>query len=327
MVQPTVLPESRRYDVRAAVGLLADRPVLALSGAGMSTDSGIPDYRGPGAPVRTPMTYAEFVSGPAAQRRYWARSHVGWSRMGTATPNVGHRTLARLEREGRVGMLITQNVDGLHEAAGSRRMCALHGRVADVVCLGCRVRTSRSALARRLDELNPDWLARHRDVADRPDGDVALDETEDFVVPPCDRCGGVLKPDVVFFGENVPKPRVQRCYDAVERLAGAGGALLVLGSSLTVMSGFRFVRHAARLDVPVVIVNRGATRADDLATAKLEVGTSEVLALVAGPEPAASGDVAAQREQQPEPAEEHRVAQQHQTAGPPVEVVEELPAG
>jgi NAD-dependent SIR2 family protein deacetylase len=223
-------------------------------------------------------------------------------------------------------MLITQNVDGLHEAAGSRRLCALHGRVADVVCLGCRVRTSRASLAHRLDELNPGWLARHRDVADRPDGDVALDETDEFVVPGCDRCGGVLKPDVVFFGENVPKPRVQRCYDAVDRLAVAGGALLVLGSSLTVMSGFRFVRHAAKHDVPVVIVNRGTTRADDLATAKLDVGTSEFLAVVAGPEPASSGDVAAQGQRETEPAQEDRVAQQDKPAGPPVQVVEELTA-
>lgn len=324
MVQPTASTPSLRYAVAAAVDALADRPVLALSGAGMSTDSGIPDYRGPGAPTRTPMTYGEFVSGPVAQRRYWARSHVGWSRMGTAAPNAGHRALARMEAEGRVGMLITQNVDGLHEAAGSRRLCALHGRVADVVCLGCRARTSRTTLARRLDELNPGWVTRHRDVADRPDGDVALEETADFRVPPCDRCGGVLKPDVVFFGENVPKARVQRCYDAVEGLAGAGGALLVLGSSLTVMSGLRFVRRAAKLDVPVFIVNRGTTRADDLATAKLEVGTSEFLSVLAGDEP--SGDVAAQREQQAEPAQERRVAQEHQAAGPPVEVVEELTA-
>ena len=281
VVQPTVSPAAR-HTPAVALHVLADRPVLALSGAGMSTDSGIPDYRGPGAPVRTPMTFAEFVSGPEAQRRYWARSHVGWSRMGSAAPNAGHRALARLEAAGRVGMLITQNVDGLHEAAGSRRLCALHGRVADVVCLGCRTRTRRAALAARLDALNPGWLVRHRDAADRPDGDVAVEETDDFVVPPCDHCGGVLKPDVVFFGENVPKPRVQRCYAAVETLAGVGGALLVLGSSLTVMSGFRFVRHAAKLDVPVVIVNRGSTRADDLATVKLEAGTSEFLVALEG---------------------------------------------
>jgi NAD-dependent SIR2 family protein deacetylase len=325
VVQPTASTPALRYAVAAAVDALADRPVLALSGAGMSTDSGIPDYRGPGAPTRTPMTYGEFVSSPGAQRRYWARSHIGWSRMGTAAPNAGHRALARMEAAGRVGMLITQNVDGLHEAAGSRRLCALHGRVADVVCLGCRVRTSRVALARRLDELNPGWATRHRHVTDRPDGDVALEETDDFRVPPCEACGGVLKPDVVFFGENVPKARVQRCYDAVERLAGAGGALLVLGSSLTVMSGFRFVRHAAKLDAPVVIVNRGTTRADDLATAKLDVGTSEFLAVLAGDEP--SGDVATQGEQQAEAAQERRVAQEHQAARPPVEVVEELTTG
>jgi NAD-dependent SIR2 family protein deacetylase len=323
VVQPTASPGTLPYAAAAAVDVLADRPLLALSGAGMSTDSGIPDYRGPGAPNRTPMTFGEFVSGPEAQRRYWARSHVGWSRMGTAAPNAGHRALARMEADGQVGMLITQNVDGLHEAAGSRRLCALHGRVADVVCLGCRARTRRATLAGRLDALNPGWLDRHRGAADRPDGDVALDETEGFVVPACADCGGVLKPDVVFFGENVPKPRVQRCYDAVEALAGLGGALLVLGSSLTVMSGFRFVRHAAKLDVPVVIVNRGATRADALATVKLETGTSEFLQALAGP----SGDVAAQGQQDAEPAEQRRVAQQHQATRPPVEVVQEPAAG
>ncbi len=331
MVQPTsprptpTGDVAAAYDVHRALATLADRPVLALSGAGMSTDSGIPDYRGPGAPVRAPMTYAEFVSGPQARQRYWARSHVGWSRMRAALPNPGHRALARLEAEGRVGMLITQNVDGLHEAAGSRRVCALHGRIADVRCLGCGTKSRRGALGERMERLNPGWAERHRDVADRPDGDVALEETADFVVPDCERCGGVLKPDVVFFGENVPKPRVERCYAAVERLAELGGALLVLGSSLTVMSGFRFVRHAAKLDVPVVIVNRGATRADDLATVKLDVGTTQLLGLLSG-EPVGetgSGHVAAHGQQHPQTAEQHGVADQDQTAGPPVEVVQE----
>ena len=183
---------------------------------------------------------------------------------------------------GRSALTITQNVDGLHEAAGSRQLCALHGRVADVICLGCRSVTSRAALAQRLDELNPGWLEAHADVASRPDGDVDLDDTAGFVVPPCDGCGGVLKPDVVFFGENVPKPRVERCYAAVEALADCDGALLVLGSSLTVMSGFRFVRTAAKLGVPVVIVNRGTTRADDLATVKLHAGTSEFATALVG---------------------------------------------
>jgi NAD-dependent SIR2 family protein deacetylase len=262
--------------VAAAMDLLDGRPVLALTGAGMSTDSGIPDYRGPHAPARTPMTYQEFVSGPAAQQRYWARAHLGWSRMSRALPNQGHRALAALETGGRVRMVITQNVDGLHEAAGSRNLCALHGRLADVVCLGCRGRTSRAAVAGWMTELNPGWLDRHRDAAVRPDGDVELGDTTDFAVPAC-RCGGVLKPDVVFFGENVPKERVLRCYAAVEELLPADGALLVLGSSLTVMSGFRFVRHAAKLGIPVVIVTRGHTRADDLASYKLHHGTTEFL--------------------------------------------------
>jgi NAD-dependent SIR2 family protein deacetylase len=268
-------------EVTALTRWLAQRPFLALTGAGVSTDSGIPDYRGPGSSGRTPMTYGDFVSGPAAQQRYWARSHLGWSRMGTAVPNDGHRALAQLERDGRVSLLITQNVDGLHEAAGSRALCALHGRIADVVCLGCRARSSRAALHERLTALNPGWEARHGEVEARPDGDVELADTSDFVVPGCVACGGVLKPDVVFFGENVPKPRVERCYAAVDALDPDRDALLVLGSSLTVMSGFRFVRHATRRGVPVVIVNRGSTRADDLPVTRVDHGTTEFLTALA----------------------------------------------
>ena len=268
------------YDV-AAVDLLRERSFVALSGAGISTDSGIPDYRGPNAPARMPMTYQEFVSGPSAQQTYWARSHVGWSRMRRATPNPGHDAVARLEADGLCRMLITQNVDGLHEAAGSRRLCALHGRIADVVCLSGRSRTSRSALQSRLSDLNPTWAADHADAVVRPDGDVELTGTTGFVVPGCDSCGGVLKPDVVFFGENVPKERVARCYAAVEAAAAAGAALLVLGSSLTVMSGLRFVRRAAKLGMPVVIVNRGATRGDPLASYKIDAGTSDFLRALA----------------------------------------------
>jgi NAD-dependent SIR2 family protein deacetylase len=269
-------------DLRPVLDLLAARPFVALTGAGMSTDSGIPDYRGPGSPARMPMTYTEFVSGPAAQQRYWARSHLGWSRMRRAVPNDGHRALAGLEAAGRVRLLVTQNVDGLHEAAGSRSVCALHGRIADVVCLGCRERTSRAWLHARLSQLNPGWLDRHCDVEVRPDGDVELSDTSGFRVPGCESCGGVLKPDVVFFGENVPKSRVERCYAAVDALAADSEVLLVLGSSLTVMSGFRFVRRAAKLGVPVVVVNRGATRADDLPVAKLHHGTTEFLRALAG---------------------------------------------
>jgi len=257
---------------------------VVLTGAGCSTDSGIPDYRGPGSryagqqPLRAAsppgvMTYQEFVSGPAARQRYWARSHLGWSRMKGAEPNAGHLALARIDPD----LLITQNVDGLHERAGSRRIVALHGRIADVVCLDCRAVTPRSRLHERLDALNPGYADVRGDLEVRPDGDVVLEETDDFVVADCECCGGRLKPDVVYFGENVPLARVERCNAAVDALADRDGALLVAGSSLAVMSGCRFARRAAKAGIPVVIVNRGATRADDLAAYRLDSGTSEFL--------------------------------------------------
>ncbi len=258
--------------VSTVVERLRDSGFLALTGAGMSTDSGIPDYRGPGSVSRTPMTFQEFRSGPVAQRHYWARSYLGWTRMHQADPNDGHHALAGLEAEGVCRAVITQNVDGLHERAGTRQVVALHGRIADVVCLGCGAHLSRRAYQRELADANPGWADEHRDIETRPDGDVALDETEGFRVVPCAACGGPLKPDVVFFGESVPPARVQRCYDLVD----AAPALLVLGSSLTVMSGLRFVRHAAKRNIPVVIVNRGVTRGDDLATT-LHEGTTEFL--------------------------------------------------
>jgi NAD-dependent SIR2 family protein deacetylase len=258
------------YDVLA--GRLA-----VLTGAGISTDSGIPDYRGPrpvGAPpTRMPMTYQEFVACRENQQRYWARAHVGWSRMGSAQPNAGHHALARLEALGRVELLVTQNVDGLHERAGSQELVALHGRIAEVICLDCRSVSGRAAVQARMAALNPGWAARHADAAVRPDGDVELEATHGFVVPTCERCDGRLKPHVVFFGENVPKDRVLRATEAVDR----ADALLVVGSSLTVMSGFRFVRQAARAGKPVVIVNRGTTRGDELASYKLETGCTEFL--------------------------------------------------
>jgi NAD-dependent SIR2 family protein deacetylase len=284
-----VAPLPPSYGAETALALLRDRPFLTLSGAGLSTDSGIPDYRGPGSPARTPMTYQEFVSGPEARQRYWARSHVGWSRMSRAVPNPGHLALARLEAAGRQRMLITQNVDGLHEAAGSRRMCALHGRIAEVVCLSCGQLSSRESLHERLADLNPGFADAHRDAVTRPDGDVELASTDGFLVPGCVFCGGVLKPHVVFFGENVPKLRVLDCYQAVESVAAEDGALLVVGSSLTVMSGLRFVRHAAKLGMPVVIVNRGRTRGDELATHKLDVGTTPFLTDLSGADPALAG--------------------------------------
>jgi NAD-dependent SIR2 family protein deacetylase len=269
--------------VRAAIRTLADRPLVALTGAGLSTDSGIPDYRGPDSPRATPMTFDQFRSGEPARRRYWARSHVGWARMRAARPNAGHRALAGLEAAGPLRGLITQNVDGLHRAAGSRELVDLHGRLADVVCLDCRRVSPRTELQHRLAELNPGFVDRYSDhVSIAPDGDARIDPMHDFRLAACAGCGGVLKPDVVFFGENVPPARVARCYALVEALAGPGpsgrpGALLVAGSSLTVQSGLRFVRRAHRHGIPVVIVNRGRTRGDEFATVTVDAGCSEVL--------------------------------------------------
>jgi NAD-dependent SIR2 family protein deacetylase len=261
-----------------ALGVLARRPLVALTGAGMSTDSGIPDYRGPGSPRRTPMTYQEFLSGEAAQRRYWARSHVGWARMAHATPNAGHLALAALERCGALHGLITQNVDGLHAAAGNRAVIDLHGRIADVVCVECGRRTSRAALQERLAALNPGFVeAAGHAVEAAPDGDAELAAVDGFRPARCTGCGGVLKPDVVFFGENVPRERVADAYAMVD----AAAALLVAGSSLTVMSGLRFVRHAHKAGIPVVIVNRGATRGDELADVRVDAGCSEALEVLA----------------------------------------------
>jgi NAD-dependent SIR2 family protein deacetylase len=255
-----------------AIDVLSGRRILVLTGAGISTDSGIPDYRGPDSPPRTPMTYAEFRSGPPARRRYWARSHVGWQALGRARPNAGHRALAALEAAGRTCGLITQNVDGLHTAAGSRGVVELHGRIADVRCLGCGEVSGRRELHERLDALNPRFgLSLNARIA--PDGDATVDAVDTFTVADCLTCGGLLKPDVVFFGENVPKARVQRCFALVE----SAQALLVAGSSLAVLSGFRFVRHAHGLGQPIVIVNRGTTRADSLATVRLDAGCSETL--------------------------------------------------
>ncbi|WP_312858144.1 Sir2 family NAD-dependent protein deacetylase [Pseudonocardia pini] len=270
-----------------ALDVLAGRPLVALTGAGLSTDSGIPDYRGPGSPLRRPMTYGDFVSGPVAQRRYWARSHVGWARMRRAAPNPGHHALAELERRGTLRGLITQNVDGLHEEAGSRELIDLHGRISDVICLSCKEITSRAVLQERFERANPGFAdSVGPEIETAPDGDVILERTEGFRLVGCTRCDGPLKPDVVFFGENVPKDRVERAYAMVDALVPVDGALLVAGSSLTVMSGLRFVKHAAKQAVPVVIVNRGETRGDPYAILRLHEGCSEVLSALAGAAPA-----------------------------------------
>ena len=262
----------QQRELDRARDLLADGDVVVLTGAGLSTDSGIPDYRSPGAPVRTPMTGQEFASGAAPRQRYWARSYLGFGTMAHAGPNAGHRAVAALEQAGLSTLTITQNVDGLHGEAGSRRVVDLHGRIDEVICLDCGQVTPRQELQDRMTALNPDF-ASGADLDVNPDGDVEFSDTAGFRVPVCRHCTGVLKPRVVFFGDSVPKPTVQECFSAVE----AAKALLVAGSSLTVMSGLRFVRRAGKLDIPVVIINRGATRGDPLATVKLETGCSETL--------------------------------------------------
>lgn len=217
------------------------------------------------------MTFQDFVSGPLMQQRYWARAHIGWQRMASAEPNAAHLALVRLQVEGGLSGLITQNVDGLHEDAGHRGVVDLHGRIDRVICLNCRYVSTRQELHERLSRLNPGHADRVVDFS--PDGDAVLDDTADFRVADCANCGGILKPDVVFFGENVPTERVAQCIGLVD----AAESLLVLGSSLQVMSGLRFVRQARKRDIPVVIVNRGTTRGDDLADLKLEAGCAETL--------------------------------------------------
>jgi len=254
--------------------LVAGGGVVALTGAGLSTDSGIPDYRSPGAPERRPMTYADFVASEENRQRYWARSHLGWQRMGVAAPNAGHRVLADLEADGLVGGVVTQNVDRLHAAAGTRALVELHGRIDEVVCLACERVSPRDTLHARLADLNPRWTGTASAAAVAPDGDFVLEDTAGFVVAGCEVCGGPLKPHLVFFGESVPAARVGEAYALVD----SARALLVLGTSLTVWSGRRFVMRARRNDVPVAIVNRGPTRADAVAAVRLDAGTSETLA-------------------------------------------------
>jgi NAD-dependent SIR2 family protein deacetylase len=255
--------------------LVADGEVAVLTGAGLSTESGIPDYRGPTGAARpaTPMTYQTFTRDPLARRRYWARSHVGWRTIARAQPNDGHRAVAELERRGLLSGIVTQNVDGLHSAAGARDVVELHGNLDRVVCLDCRRLSPREELDVRLRGANAGWQARA--TAINPDGDVELEDAalEQFVVVPCSECGGVLKPDVVFFGETVPRERVDASYALVE----SSSLLLVLGSSLTVMSGRRFVLRAAKLGIPVGIVNQGVTRGDEFASVKLDVPLGRAL--------------------------------------------------
>jgi NAD-dependent SIR2 family protein deacetylase len=257
-------------DVDGVADLVAGGGVVVLSGAGLSTESGIPDYRGVTGSLRrhTPMTYADFVGSEAGRRRYWARSHLGWRTIARAAPNDGHRAVAVLQAHGYLDGVITQNVDGLHQLAGAQDVIELHGNLDRVVCLGCGGTSAREELDRRLREANPSFEGQALRI--NPDGDADLSEevVADFRPVGCTRCSSaLLKPDVIFFGENVPRPRVERCY----RLLDEARALLVLGSSLTVMSGFRFVRYAGKAGKPVLIVNQGATRGDRYATLRVDL--------------------------------------------------------
>lgn len=270
-------------------------PVAVLTGAGCSTESGIPDYRGPrtGRRDHDPIQYREFVEQPATRARYWARSAVGWTRIRDAVPNDAHRALARMESEGDVLGVITQNVDGLHQAAGSQRVLELHGSLSEVRCLACGEREARSAVQRRLMTMNPGFRqrqarwsgeageegARGEGPEIAPDGDARVDDdaARDLTVPGCRCCGGVLKPDVVFFGENVPPERVDRAW----KLLGEARVLLVAGSSLSVYSGYRFVRRAHAEGKPVGIVNLTSTRGDEEARVRVAGRVGDVLPRVA----------------------------------------------
>ncbi len=268
-------------DPGLAIGPLRDwlrrHPRLfVVTGAGCSTGAGIPDYRDENGDWKRPrpVTYQAFMGDAATRRRYWARSLVGWPVMGGARPGAAHHALARLERQGRIELLLTQNVDGLHHAAGSRRVIDLHGRIDTVRCMDCEARTPRAELQRELLRRNPAWAALSASAA--PDGDADLQgrDFQSFDVPPCPRCGtGLLKPDVVFFGESVPRGRV----DAAHAALGRADAVLVAGSSLMVYSGYRFVQAAAQRGLPVAAINRGRTRADGLLALKLEADVGQAL--------------------------------------------------
>lgn len=259
-----------------AVEVLTGRRIAVLTGAGVSTDSGIPDYRGEGAPVRTPMTAQQFLESDEARRRYWVGSHLGWRTFAAARPNTAHAALAEMEANGIATGIITQNVDGLHVRAGSRRVVELHGTMRRVFCLRCGQVFDRRDLAERVERDNP-WLRVDEDALLGPDGDVRPESVEGFRIPACSVCDGLLKPDVVFFGEYIPAEKFREA----EQLVRASDALLVAGSSLVVNSGIRLVERARRRRLPVVIVNRGQTRADARASVKVDAGAGEVLTALA----------------------------------------------
>ncbi len=258
--------------VDQAERLLSGRRVAVLTGAGVSTDSGIPDYRGEGAPVRSPMTFQTFLADARARQRYWAGSHLGWQHFASAAPNAGHLALAELELAGVVNGIITQNVDGLHLQAGSRHVVDIHGSIDRVRCLSCGQQFAREDIAARMTRENP-WLAQPETIKLNPDGDVDIDAVDEMVVPVCSVCSGMLKPDVVFFGELVPTLK----FTEASALIKGADALIVAGSSLVVNSGIRLVDQAVKRRMPILILNRGETKADGRATLKIDAGTSQVL--------------------------------------------------
>ena len=259
-------------ELERAVDILAGKTAATLTGAGLSTDSGIPDYRGEGAPVRTPMTFRQFLDDTDYRKRYWAGSHLGWRRFSAAGPNGGHTAIAQLEAAGVVSGVITQNVDGLHLRAGSQRVVDLHGSMDRVRCLHCGQAFARADIAARLAAANP-WIDDESAIELNPDGDVQIDSVDDFVVPDCSVCGGVLKPDIVFFGEFVPVEKFTEASALVQR----ADALIIAGSSLVVNSGIRLLDQATRRKLPVIIINRGVTKGDGRAAVKIEAGTTETL--------------------------------------------------
>ena len=254
--------------------------IFILTGAGISTASGIPDYRGADGQWkrRAPVTYQDFLRDPALRARYWARSFVGWPMVARAQPNAAHRALVELELRGKTTALVTQNVDGLHERAGHRGVIDLHGRIDRAVCLDCATPVAREDIQRRLIDEHPDWVSRT--AASAPDGDADLDDSDfsTFRPPVCDVCGGLLKPDVVFFGENVPRDR----YAAACRALDEADAMLAIGTSLMVYSGYRFARMAREKGLPLAIHTRGITRADAIATLKIDADCASVLSAAIG---------------------------------------------
>jgi len=256
-----------QFSVDHARRSIQGRDLLIVTGAGISTDSGIPDYRGEGHVERHPMTFETFTGSHSARARYWARSYVGWQRIIAASPNPAHEMLAKTGSP-----VITQNVDGLHQQAGSKDVLELHGTLSRVVCMSCGSIISRQEMDRLLHELNPDAV-RDLDVEISPDGDAEIEVTDEFAVPDCSHCGGFYKPDVVFFGESVPQTRARKADELVEQ----SEALMVLGSSLSVNSGLRLVKAALKQQKPVVVINRGNTKADGLVTAKINASITDVL--------------------------------------------------